>query len=753
MKRFSLLFALPLLPFSLWAAELPPGWTEDLFDPEMPYCRGGYLAAEVPVVEDGLRIRVQQINRQNDLLQLKGNVEIVANQFLLRGEEALYYESEGRLEFMGPARLDSSSLIAETDSVFYLDKEDELTLGTTRFSLPELHAWGQAQSLSRHQNLIELEGARFSFCDPQEESWHIKAKELKLNLATMQGNARNIRLLAGRVPFLYLPYLAFPLGNQRQSGLLYPYFAIDQTNGFIYSQPIYFNLAPRADTTSYLHFIQQRGFLLEQEFRWLTSFGKGELGFGYLPYDELLGEERSAQHFEFSSNLIHGWSGDILFTRLGDFDYVEDLPHFFAVEDDVALPRRFHIAYGAPQVEWAFGLRDYQLLAGQTASPYRQLPYTSFSYFSPVWQGIYFHNDLEYILFDGQGDDPFYYEGDNSRLHNALGFAWSNYFNLGFLHGGGNLYANYYSLDNQTINYSLRNLYLDSGLEFSGFITGWCPCKVIFQPRLYALWTNGFQQDHLPVFDTSLNRPSYDMLFSSRQFSGNDRFANADRVSLGLEGYIINLQGEEVYRMRLGQARYRNPREMLLFNETLSADDKSPWLMDMSWRLAERGYLEWNLAYDEEQLVQQGVAFKYSSKKNSGWTLSYYEDVHLNSMRKQLASHFAWQLRPRWSLFGEVHYDIEAERTPIGLSGFSYENCCVRIHFGAYERLRYSTRQAEEGEGREERGEGGEREESEERERGVALQFFLKPLGGGQVGHNFLTSRIENIYGAYQEPY
>ncbi len=745
-KRLPLLLAFLPLPFSLWADELPPGWTEDLFDPEKPYCHGGYLAAEVPVVEEGLRIRVQQISHQNETLQLKGNVEIVADQLLLRGEEALYSKPEGRIELIGPARLDSPSLIAETDRVFYLGKKDELTLGTTRFSLPELHAWGQADSLSRHQSLIELEGARFSFCDPQEETWHMRAEELSLNLATMQGNARNIRLVAGRVPFLYLPYLAFPLGNQRQSGLLYPYFAIDQTNGFTYSQPIYFNLAPQMDTTSYLHLIQRRGFLLEQEFRWLASFGEGELGFGYLPYDELLGEKRSAQHLEFSSNLIHGWSGDLLFTRLGDFDYVEDLPHFFAVEDDVALPRRFHIAYGSPQLEWTFGLRDYQLLDEQGTRPYKQLPFTSFSYFSPVWQGTYFYNDAEYILFDGQAEAPFYYEGDNGRLHNTLGFGWDNYFDWGFLHSGGNLHTNYYSLDNQTLDYSLRNLYLDGGLEFSRFINGWCPCQLIFQPRLYALWADGLRQDHLPVFDTSLNRPSYDMLFSSTQFSGNDRFANADRLSLGLEGYIINLEGEQVYRMRLGQARYRNPQELFLFNETLAADDRSPWLVDMSWRLTERGYLEWSLAHDEEQLVQQGLALKYTSKKNSGWTLSYYEDIHLNSMRRQLAGHFAWQLRPRWSLFGEVHYDIEAERTPIALSGFSYENCCIRTHFGAYERLRDSTRQRE-GEVRE------GREESEERERGIALQFFLKPLGGGQVGHNFLASRIENIYGAYEEPY
>lgn len=738
MKRSCLLFTCLAPSLVLWGAELPPGWTEGEDLSPAPYCRGGFLAAEVPALENQLRIRAEQVSREASLLQLRGNIEVVTNQLLLRGEEALYDEQDGLMEFIGAAQLTSPSLLAETDGIFYRSEEDELTLGATRFSLPELHAWGQADRLYRRHNLIELEEARFSFCDPQEESWHIRAKKLNLNLASMQGNARNVRLLTGKVPILYLPYLAFPLGSQRQSGLLYPYFAIDQTNGFTYSQPIYFNLAPQADTTSYLHLIQRRGFLMEQEFRWLTSLGEGELGFGYLPYDELQGEGRSASHLEFSSNLRRGWAGDIVFTELSDTGYAEDLPHFFPVTDDFALLRRVHIGYGASRLQWTFGLKGYQLLAEQRTPPYEQLPYTTFSYFSPLGGGFYFSDDAEYILFAAEADEgspPFHYQGDNGRLHNTFSFGWEGYSGWGFLRSGWNLNSNHYRLSNQTTSYGLRNFYLDSGLEFSRFLAGgWCPCQFIFQPRLYGLWVNGDSQDELPAFDTSIISPGYDMLFSPTQFSGNDRFANADRVSLGLESYILNFQGEEIYRMRLGRAAYQDPPGILLRNETLATEDRSPWMMDLSWRLAEYGYLEWSLAHDEEQLVQQGLALKYGNKKDSGFTFSYYEDTNLNMVRRQLGSHFAWQLRPRWSLFGEAHYDIEGERTPLNLGGFGYENCCLRTFFGAYGLLR-------DGEGR------------EERENGVVLQFFLKPLGGGQVGHNFLTSRIQHIYDSYQESY
>ena len=744
MSRYLVLVILWVFPAAVRSADPPPGWIRLEDDPSIVvpvYCRGGFAAEPAQASKDSVRIRAGQATREENLLRLQNDIEIAVEGLLLRGEKALYYEDEGRVEFIGPARVDSPDLMAETEGIFYRDREDELILRRTRFSLPGLHAWGETERLYKQRNKMELEGARFSFCDPSEESWHLRARRLDLNLATMQGSGRNVRLYGGSIPILYLPYVAFPIGGQRQSGLLYPYFSLEKMDGFTYSQPVYFNLAPQSDATSYFHLIQRRGFLWEQEFRWLTPFGAGILGTGYLPYDERRGAARDATHLLFTSSLRRGWMGDLLFTRVSDEDYLTDLPHFFDVQDEFVVPRRARIRYAAPRVEWELGLRDYQPLTDQPVGFYNQIPHTRLSLFSPVWMGAYLYDIAEYILFEGEEMTPnvFYYEGNNGRFHNLLALGWEGHGPGGFVHMEWNMHHSEYDVadadpsSDADPSLAAQTFFADGGLEFSRFLTGgFCPCFFVVQPRLYALSVNSPPQDSLPVFDTESIRPGYDGLFSPSPFSGNDRVADAERLSAGLESRILNLQGEEIYRFRLGRAAYGDSHGILLFNETVADEERSPWMADLLWRLGGSGYVEWNLAHDEEQAVQQGAAFKYKGAKKTGFSLFYYENLLANppARRRQIGGNTALRLGPGWSVFGELRYDLRDESTPLGLSGLSYENCCLRTDFGIYEKR---TEQ------------GGES--------GIVLQFFLKPLGGGEIGHNELGIRIRDIYDNYAHPY
>lgn len=727
-----------------WTAELPLGWrTRADIDFEIPaYCAGGFLAEKIPSLDRtaALRLRAQQVQREEGIIYLREDVEIVTEFLLFHGEEAFYYVNDDRVEFVGATSVNSPSLIAQADGILYDNPTGALKMGATQFSLPQLHAWGRADSFIREDRSIDLENVRFSFCDPREETWHIKARRLRLYERTLQGNAHNLRLYAGSVPVLYLPYLAFPLGNQRRSGLLYPQIALDEINGLSYSQPVYFNIAPQFDATTYLHLIQRRGFLLEQELRWLSPVGSGTMAGGYTPYDDIYGAARGAEHLQFSSVLSNGWSGELLYTQLSDKDYLQDLPHFFDAQDDLALLRDMHIRYLVPRVEWQLGWRDYQLLEEETATriaPYSQLPYIHFGYFSPSRYGFYLFDTAEYTVFEREEltfptGNVFYYDGRNTRLHNSLGFGWSGYAPWGFLAAEWSLGTNRYVLENTTAASNVRHFAVDTGLEYSRPLgDGWCfSCQLSLQPRLYGLRRVGDEQGARPVFDTVSSRPSYEMLFSPNRFTGKDQLSAEDeqRLSLGLETRFINSQGEEAYLLRIGRAAYFD----LASNASLITEDYSPWVLDSWWRLTDSGYLEWTLAHNEERLLNQGLVFKYRNEKGSGFSFSYYEDAVEDNIkqREQLGTNFVWQLGPRWSLFGGLHYDLDDDKTLLGLNGFSYQNCCVGTQLGFYERVT-----------------------GDVSETGLVFQFFFKPLGGGDLGHNVVISRIKDIYDSYEYLY
>ena len=85
-------------------------------------------------------------------------------------------------------------------------------------------------------------------CADDEDPWSIKADNLKI---TQEGYARgwNATFNLYDVPVMYLPYVAFPVKQERSSGLLIPEFSHSSEDGFGYKQPIFLVLTDQTDIT------------------------------------------------------------------------------------------------------------------------------------------------------------------------------------------------------------------------------------------------------------------------------------------------------------------------------------------------------------------------------------------------------------------------------------------------------------------------------------------------------------------------
>lgn len=85
-------------------------------------------------------------------------------------------------------------------------------------------------------------------CADNEDPWSIKADNLKI---TQEGYARgwNATFNLYDVPVMYLPYVAFPVKQERSSGLLIPEFSHSSEDGFGYKQPIFMVLSDQTDVT------------------------------------------------------------------------------------------------------------------------------------------------------------------------------------------------------------------------------------------------------------------------------------------------------------------------------------------------------------------------------------------------------------------------------------------------------------------------------------------------------------------------
>jgi len=96
---------------------------------------------------------------------------------------------------------------------------------------------------------VRLAKVRYTSCPTGNEDWMLQASSLKLDTDAQQGVAHQVVMRFKDVPIFYTPYIAFPLGDSRQSGLLFPSFGHSGSNGYQLEVPYYFNLAPNYDMT------------------------------------------------------------------------------------------------------------------------------------------------------------------------------------------------------------------------------------------------------------------------------------------------------------------------------------------------------------------------------------------------------------------------------------------------------------------------------------------------------------------------
>ena len=113
----------------------------------------------------------------------------------------------------------------------------------------------------------------------------MQASSINLDTEQQEGTARGVVMRFKDVPIFYTPFLAFPLGDERKSGLLFPSFGHSGNNGYQLEVPYYFNLAPNYDLTLTPGYLSARGVQLGSEFRFLTASSHGQIEDNFLPND------------------------------------------------------------------------------------------------------------------------------------------------------------------------------------------------------------------------------------------------------------------------------------------------------------------------------------------------------------------------------------------------------------------------------------------------------------------------------------
>src|SRR6516225_12128358 len=445
---------------------------------------------------------------------LKGNVEATQGDRRIRANHIEYdskngsMRSEGHMDYEDPVvhvTGSSGSYSAATGAQFR----------DAQFTLRQRAARGSAQELAlTPAGQIHLQGVMFTTCPLHDDSWHIKASNISLDTQDKIGSGRDARVDFMGVPLMYLPWLSFPLSNERKSGFLFPSIGNTSTNGLQLSVPYYWNIAPNADFTFQPILYSKAGIDLGGDLRQMTESQRGELDWNYLPYDGAYGATRSRVHLRELADLPAGWRLNVDAANVSDRQYFEDFSNGPEGASTAFLERRATFAYRSEHWSIDAEAQDYQTIDYTLAEPDR--PYARVPHLAA---------DADYALGpNGVLRYGFYSELTNFQHGEApetVTTGWrGDFMPLASLDLTGPGYfvrpavawrGTQYELDNlgpgQTKRSPSRTVpitSLDTGLLFERVAGSHDQRRLTLEPRLLYLDVPYRAQDQLPVFDTAV---------------------------------------------------------------------------------------------------------------------------------------------------------------------------------------------------------------------------------------------------------
>ena len=610
---------------------------------------------------------------------LSGNVRIRMGQRLLTADSAQIdaeqrsVRLEGNVEFLDPTLhvRGQGGEFAGGDGAFE----------GARFELPERGVRGAARDVRlRDESVIDLKGVWYTACPPGNKDWLLRADRISIDQDNRMGTARDVRLDFKGTTILYTPWITFPVGDTRKSGLLFPAIEMGGKNGAMLAVPYYWNLAPNYDATLVTRYYTARGLRLDPEFRYLTGRSEGIFNAQYLPNDLERDDWRSYVNLQHVTHLQPTTRLRVDAGHVSDDNYFEDFGVGFERTSIIFLNRLFEARSDLDNWSLTGRVQDYQTIDPELApgdEPYSILPQVAaLGRWRDLAPGLGATLQAEAVNFDRDN-------GVNAvRVDVEPSFDWRTDLGGGYVGASAAWRATGYSLSDTepgTDDSPLRSLpllSLESGLTLERQAGSRGDRVQTLEPRVLYVYVPYRDQDDLPVFDTALPDLNLVQLFRTNRYVGADRVSDANQLSVGVTSRLLDAAGSRQYlSATIGQAFYFEDPRVRLPDEPVRDRSSS----DLVAELELAAFKHWNARFgyqwnpDESLTEKSEVYLQYRPAAgrvvNAGYRFR-------RDLLEQVDVSAAWPITQRWRGYGRWVYSIDEEKTLDQFVGLEYISCC-----------------------------------------------------------------------------
>lgn len=534
--------------------------------------------------------------------------------------------------------------------------------------------------------------------------WVLKAASMNIDTEEDVGQATDatLRFKSVSVP---LPAISFPLSSKRKSGWLPPTYETDNINGVVLSAPYYVNLAPNRDATLYPAISTKRGLSLGAEFRYLENNYSGQVRADVLPADPLRDSTRwgvaGKQTMVYTTGMGRvGLNLDL--NRVSDDNYWRDFPR-----GTTSLTQRLletsagltldseNISLGLRTSKWQT-LRD---IAAPIVPPYDRLPQLTARYTKNNLAGfdIAMSGDATRFVSDSTLTKQ---PNVNRAILNAQvsrPFVTPGWFFTPKIQVNASSYAFDAALSNglKSANRTLPTFSLDGGLVFERDTTlfGRAVTQTL-EPRAFYTYTPYRDQSLIPLYDTSANDFGFASIYLENPFSGGDRIADNNLLTLGATSRFLDPNtGSELAKFAMAQRLRLKDQRVNLPGISATTDRFSDFLLGAAVNVSPNWSVDTTQQYnpDSSRVIRSTIGARYSPSNYRVFNIAYRLQ---KGSSEQIDLGWQWPLNDilgdygqelgagrgqgdgRWYSVGRLNFSMTDRKFVDSVVGFEYDAGC-----------------------------------------------------------------------------
>lgn len=678
---------------------------------------------------------------KDQLAVFEGKVSIVGPSSTITADSANILDNGKEIKASGDVQYTDELLQVNSEAVEINSNLKLLQMQETDYKIAGINGRGGADLLSISQERgVTLGDVSFTTCPEGGEDWKIQASEISIKKGMPFGEAYNTRFYIGGIPVFYLPYFAFPITTERQTGFLFPQLGSSSNTGLEWEQPFYWNIAPNMDATFSTRLMTNRGLQLKTEFRYLFNNNVGELQLEYLPSDNSLADDKERYFYRYThrGKLNEKWSIAADISDISDDNYIIDLGSDYYNQADTHLYRQAGVNYASDFLDFSMFVRDFTTI-GESTSNYRALPEAKLNYTRSI---------SDYLDF-GIRSELAYFENDSLTSPDALRFHIEPSISLPYQRAWGELLAQasvlhtYYSQDLKGQDLALdeeltrtlgqARLYGSLIFEKSQNMLG-TPYTLTVEPKAQYLFTSFEDQSNIGLYDSTPLLTNFNNLFRGQEFTGLDRINDNNQFTVGATSRLIDANNNEILVASVGQILYIQESRLI---DGRREGDRSSIAAELDWQVNQNWFVHSDIQVGNQsnRLERSSLSTEYRLDENKLVQFNHRYIRELSDERiNQVGVAASWPMGKNWHWVGRYYRDLNLSRSIESFMGIEYESCCWAMRLTVRRNL--ATRFNNNGE-----------RDLNEFDSGIALQFVFKGMGNSNKKVDMLS---QGLFGSRQ---